>query len=204
MSAQRAGEEKPMKYIQVGFLIGAVVTVAAWAESPDLLIKGTLQVQSSANPDDKSTNRGVSLVLRLYDQKVGGTLLFQERQTVQVDDAGIFVASVGDGTRGGVPASITDRHGTVWGEYVLASTAFINTVNSRQQITHRKEDIGTNVLVNVPTSTVLCFTCGGAWPIRVGDWNVVNAPNNVRERGGSCALPFILRQDTRPFLCARD
>jgi hypothetical protein len=184
--------------------IGVAFAAATWAQSPVLPIKGALQMQAAANPDNKS-NGAVSVVLRLYDREFGGTLLFEERQVVQVDSgSGIFVALVGNATRGGVPARITDQHSTLWGEYVVASAAFINTVQTRQQITHRVSGgIGTDVTFFVNVSDALCYSCGGAWPIFSGSWNVPYSTNNVTERGSLCGGTPIARTDTRPYLCSR-
>lgn len=194
-----------MRHMQVRLFIGAALAVAAWAESPALPIKGVLRGQSSLEGVAKGADRSVSVVLKLYDQEFGGTLLFEERQTVQVDEAGIFVAFVGTSTKGGVPARITDRHATLWGDFALASTAFINTVNGRQQITHRREGIGANAFVFIPTSTTLCFSCGGSWPVFQGSFPVPFFSFNVQERGSLCSgSPSTSRSDSRPFLCARD
>jgi len=49
-----------------------------------------------------------------------------------------------------------------------------------------------------------CWTCGGDWPILVGIWSVVAAPNNVLERGPLCSGDVGARtQDQRPQLCCR-
>jgi hypothetical protein len=189
--------------MRLRLLIVGALAVGAWAEAPVLPIKGVLQSQVSVDTASKGADRSVPVVLRLYDREFGGTMLFEERQTVEVDDAGIFVALVGSATKGGVPARITDENSTVWGEYTLASGAFINAVNARQPIAYRSTDIRTDFSVTIPIMTTLCYTCGGSWPYFQGSWVVPYSVNNVYERGSACYGSPVERTDTRPYLCGR-
>jgi hypothetical protein len=193
--------------MRLRLLIVGALAVGAWAEAPTTAIKGVVQSRVSVNAESKNVDRNVPVVLRLFDREFGGTLLFEERQTVDVDDAGIFVAVVGSATKGGIPARITDQYSSVWGEYALASEAFINSVNPRQQIAYRSTDIRTDFTVTIPIMTTLCYTCGGSWPYLQGWWNIPYTPYtsgyNVWERGLACAGSPGYRVDTRPFLCSR-
>jgi hypothetical protein len=194
-----------MKRTSIVLLIGTSFAVAAWAQTPALLMKGTVPQLASANPDVRTENRTVNVVLRLYDAKQNGTLLFEERQTVYVDEAGIFDAVVGSATSGGLPAKVTDGRGTVWGAYELPGIAAANATTERQQITYQKtNDLAPNAWVFVPTSTVLCYTCGGSWPYTVGIFRTPYYVNGTFELGSACASPRIYRTDTAPRLCSRD
>jgi len=195
-----------MKRTSMVWLIGASFAAAAWAQAPVLSVKGAVPQQASTDPSARVDNRTVNVILRLYDRQVGGTLLFEEQQTAWVDDAGIFDVVVGSATRGGVPARITDQRGTVWGEYVISGVASaVNVPAERQQITYRKtEDLSASVVVTVPTSTVLCYSCGGAWPYTSG---VIRSPfivNGTYERYIGCSGSPIYRTDSAPRLCSRD
>ena len=200
-------EQETLMYLR--FILGAALAVIVSAQSTVQLqpVKGSVQLQTVADPNDpsgKNQNRSVSVVLKLYDLEFGGRVLFEERQTVQVDEAGMFVAHIGANTQGGIPARITDEHSTMWAEYSLVSGGVrASNVTGRQEMTHRR-GIGTNVLVNVPTSTTLCYSCGGSWPYFQGSWNVVYSSTNVTERGSSCSGSPTTRGDSRPYLCARD
>jgi hypothetical protein len=195
-----------MKRTSILCLIGASFAVAAWAQAPILVIKGTVPQQAWPDPNMKMENRTVNVLLRLYDRQLGGILLFEEQQPVSVDDAGTFAILVGASTPGGVPARITDSRVSVWGEYVLSGMAVAASApTERQQITYRKtEDIASNLWVNVPTSTVLCYSCGGAWPVTSGIFRTPYVVNGTYERGPSCSGAPINRTDTIPILCSRD
>jgi hypothetical protein len=56
----------------------------------------------------------------LYEQDEGGTPLWQERQTIQLDRRGHFTAAVGSTTSGGIPAELFGTGKTLWlGHQVL-------------------------------------------------------------------------------------
>lgn len=59
------------------------------------------------------------------------------------------------------------------------------------------------VPVNRQTSVAcqLCFTCGGDWGIKAGEFT--NTGTSPVERGGSCSGGLINRADSRPFLCCK-
>ncbi len=190
-----------MKRVSISLLIGAATVLATWAQQlapvqqPALPVKGILRGVS--RPDDKA-GTVVKVIIRLYDQQFGGSLLFQEQQSVAVAHDGIFVAMAGAATQNGVPARITDQHATVWADYSLAAAAGINLANGRQQITHRRSDFSPSAIAIDPS---LCFSCGGAWPIFAGAFTP--GVNNPTERGSGCSDVLTVRTDSRPFLCSR-
>jgi len=184
-----------MKKTTLFLLIGALALMCIPVMAgPALPVKGVLSVSSS--PDAKEGTEA-TVILRLYDRQFAGTKLYEERQTVTADSLGIFVAFVGEGTRFGVPTSITDAHRTLWAEWALASSPGI-VREARLEITHKRAS-GEAITVNVNPS--MCFTCGGSYPIFSGSWTV--SPANPTERSSSCSGSLITRVDSRPFLCGR-
>jgi hypothetical protein len=185
-----------MRQMYLGIVISATLLCAAWGQQPPLPVKGF--VSASISPTDKGLPT-VAVVLRLYDRPVAGTLLFQEQQRVAVEPDGIFVAMIGQGTAGGVPASITGQHATVWADYSFASTPGI--ASNRQQITHSQSGVTTNVVPDGGQMVSLCFTCGGNWPYFSGAFT--NTGTGPTERASGCVGTLIVRTDSRPFLCSR-
>jgi len=186
-----------MNKVHLGIVISATLLRAAWGQQPPLPVKGV--VSASISPTDKTGVPTVVVVLRLHDRAFGGTLLFQEQQKVAVEPDGIFVAMVGQGTTGGVPAGITAQYATVFADYSLAATPGITS--TRQQITHSSSAITPNLVPDGGQLLSLCFTCGGNWPYFSGSFT--NTGTGPTERSSSCSGTLVVRTDSRPFLCSR-
>jgi hypothetical protein len=151
----------------------------------------------------------VEVVLTVFSARRGGDRLFEEKQTVQVEN-GILFTMIGERTPGGVPAEVFQNN-RVWIEMALASAPQA-PVGTRMASTIRagaiRDGAQTEVLVNVPVDDTLCFTCGGAWPVFNGSLNQagcssVNTGACPTERGSLCGGGHLRRVDTRPFLCSR-
>jgi hypothetical protein len=187
-----------MNKTQLGIVISATLLSAAWGQQPAIPVKGFVAASLIAPTDKSAAIQTVSVLLRLYDRQFGGTLLYQERQTVAVEADGIFVAMVGAGTTAGVPARITSTYSTVWADYSLASTP--GNISNRQEITH-SSGATSNLVPDGGQMVSLCFTCGGNWPNFSGSFT--NTGTGPTERAGSCTGTLIVRTDSRPFLCSR-
>jgi hypothetical protein len=173
----------------------ALLAWTSWAQVAP--VKGIVQAPW---PNSKGADRSITVVLKIYNEGVGGTLLHQERQTVEVDDAGIFLAPLS----ASAAARLSGQNAKLFGEVSVQGGIFAAAVEGRQQILGVRAEFGTQATIFIPTSTTLCYTCGGAWPVFQGSWNVPYALNNVTSRGGACYGAPVARTDTRPYLCGRD
>ena len=187
-----------MRKLRLGFAVYAALTTVALAQQPALPVKGIAPIQLNASGKGTAP---VAVDLRLFDREFGGTLLFQEQQKVSVEADGVFVAMVGQATKGGVPVRITNQYATVWAEYSLAGSAGINMAQARQPITHTRPDVSVNLVPDGGQIISLCFTCGGNWPYFSGSFT--NTGTGPTERLNSCSSTLIIRTDSRPFLCSR-
>jgi hypothetical protein len=170
--------------------------------SPALTIPHKAMVSASelVNPSSNATG-AVSLVLRLYAQQTSGAPLFEERQTVTVQN-GSYLAFIGSATPGGIPASIYNAHGTFWIEAVPTSAP--NSAVARVPFTLRRDastPVGTDsISLSFAVDPSVCYTCGGAWPIFTG---MITSAGHATERGVGCGGVLTYSVDSSPYICSR-
>lgn len=136
----------------------------------------------------------VEVILKVYDQEKGGTMLFETKQAVVVTQ-GMYVTFVE------VPSEIISKHPTVWLEAA--------------RVTAPDLALGERISFVAPTRTTqaftcdfpngcasLCSTCGGAYPHFRG-----SIPTRLGVapfiRGLNCGGDIVPRNDVEPFLCTQ-
>jgi hypothetical protein len=136
------------------------------------------------------------LILRIYDQAVGGAVLFEVTRKVDVSN-GVYVALVD------VPSEILSAKTNVWLEGSKETEPF-TPIGERTQFAIRRLGGGITQAIVCPAGgcASLCFTCGGAYPFFNGAIPLA-AGSMPTERGGACAAPLQARADTIPFLCTQ-
>jgi hypothetical protein len=148
------------------------------------------------------TNGAVDLMLRVYADKTGGAPLFQERQTVQVQN-GRYIANIGAATPGGIPAGVYNSRGTFWLEADPVG-AMNPGATERTPFTLRRDAStpGTDsITLTFAVDSSICYTCGGAWPVFGGI--VYPGNGHAYERPGACGGALTYSVDGSPFLCSR-
>jgi hypothetical protein len=102
----------------------ALVCCVLWvlgAASAAVAQQPTSQVLTFTGRMPGQLDGSVAVRLRLYDASPGGTLRFEETQTVQVISE-TFTVRVGDATAGGVPAPVFRDNSSLWIAFALDST----------------------------------------------------------------------------------
>jgi hypothetical protein len=135
------------------------------------------------------------MVLKIYDQAVGGAAIFEVTRKVDVSN-GVYVAFVD------VPSEILNAKTNIWLEVSSEADPF-TPIGERTPFAIRRSG-GTTQAIVCPAGgcASLCFTCGGAYPTFNGSFPLP-AGSQPTERGASCAGGLVLTADTRPFLCTQ-
>jgi hypothetical protein len=149
----------------------------------------------------------VELIISVYDELQGGTLLYQLTKPVTPED-GIFFDTIE------VPSEILDGYPQVFIEFSKASSPSEPLPGERMEFNQPwvSRDIeGANITsrdaegLAFSESVSVCFTCGGAWPFTAGA--IVAGPfvsgRHNHQRGENCKNPDVLEQSTdpRPQIC---
>lgn len=156
------------------------VLASAWAVEARQSNKLPFKGQLAGEPDGD-----VPLVFSLYDAK-GGMKLFEEMQTVQVSEE-LFTVFIE------IPPEMRGSNSAIWVEFARASAPDKSIGNGKIQL---KPDAK---IQGGPGNCVLCFTCGGDWPL-FGGTHAFGA--DVRELGLECSGGFMTRDDNPQLCCA--
>jgi hypothetical protein len=181
------------------------VNLATIPGAPEVLTiphKAHIAGTSVINPTGDHANGVVDLMLRVYADKIGGSPLFQERQTVQVQN-GSYIAYIGSATPGGIPASVYNSRGTFWLEADPVG-AMTSGATQRTPFTLRRDAStpGTDsITLSFAVDSTICYTCGGAWPVFGGI--VYPGNGHATERPSACGGALTYRVDGSPYLCSR-
>jgi hypothetical protein len=190
-SSRTTGERKMRKFLLGIFLVTSCLLAenSAEAQEKNTIVPIKEYIDASGEVD---------IIVSIYDQPKGGSLLFRQREKVIAED-GLFNDVVE------VPSWILKSYSRIFLEFAKASSPFQLLADDRLQFMQpgtQAHEPGTRAYVTEDASfTAVCFTCGGTYPIIVGAIATRIGGQNY-ERGRSCAgaLAYTTR-DSRPWIC---
>jgi len=168
-------------------------------------LKFSTRAKSVAAPQNQTTvvpfkglirDGNDKLILRIYNQAVGGAALFEVTRKVDVSN-GVYVAFVD------VPGEILSNNLKVWLEAASEAEPFTPIGERTPFATRRPAGGATQAFTCLSGGCAsLCFSCGGAYPFFNGALPLP-AGSMPTERGIACGDPLQARADTSPFLCTQ-
>lgn len=184
---------KPLVYLLATVVLLLGTPLYAHEETTEIIVK---EASEATGP--------LEVLISVYDQPQGGTVLYQTTQTVEVSE-GQFVEILS------VPTALWAEHPQVFIAFAQATDPPVPLGDERMQFTHpsaRMTDHGLVPQGASPTAAAaavygaaVCYTCGGAFPFQTGAIATRIGGTNI-ERGPGCAGPLRrVTNDSRPFLC---